>query len=178
MVDLFEYDHDLGKIKPTVHCYTIRYLRNVMDKYRDGEAYLSVYQYLYYKHCPIRKNPFSNIREEERESKIIESIDINFDLDDPVVMAADEGCKELYSTPTTRAYKGLKSLIDNIGDYMATASISGSEKDGNLRALVTAAKDLRHIRASFDDTQYDLEVEQGYRARGSKKIAYDQRRRK
>jgi hypothetical protein len=79
----------------------------------------------------------------------------------------------MYSTPTTRAYHGISTLLDNLSMYMATTQIEHG-RDGNFSALIAAAKNFQAIRESFNGTKEDLKKEQSKRGRGGQKLAYDQ----
>ena len=51
------FDVQNGVVVPTEHCYTLKALKDIMDKY--PEDYLKVYQYLFYMTCPNPDlNPF------------------------------------------------------------------------------------------------------------------------
>ena len=82
-------------------------------------------------------------------------------------------CTKLYETPTSRAYKGIKSMLDRLGRYMETTSITDG-KDGNLTALVNAAKNYESVRNSFKGVYKDLQDEQQSKVRGGIGMAYDQ----
>ena len=79
----------------------------------------------------------------------------------------------MYETPTLRAFVGMKTMIDNLANYMGTTKIEHG-RDGNINSLITAAKNLSNIRSSFKDLQQDLKDEQETKVRGGKNIAYDQ----
>ena len=44
LIKLFDIQN--GKVIPTEHCYTLKFLRSIMDEYPD--TYLNVYMYLFY----------------------------------------------------------------------------------------------------------------------------------
>jgi hypothetical protein len=79
----------------------------------------------------------------------------------------------MYSTPTSRAYHGIATMLDNLSDYMATTKIEHG-RDGNISALISAAKNFQAIRDSFNGTKADLKKEQSKTGRGGQKLAYDQ----
>jgi hypothetical protein len=69
IVKLFDIQNE--KVVPTEHCYSIKFLKDIMDKY--PETYLSVYQYLFYMTCPNPDlNPFFHLPEYDKEESIIE----------------------------------------------------------------------------------------------------------
>src|SRR5690606_34740679 len=119
MVRLFDVKN--GKVIPTEHCYTIKALKDIMDAYEFEEEYLKVYEYLFYMTCPNEDlNPFANFSDLEKEKEIIRQIDAGFSTEDDLVIEGLRFCTEAYSTATTRAYNGIKSMLDRLADYMAT----------------------------------------------------------
>lgn len=166
-------DVENGKVKPTEHCQTITWLKAIMDEFPDPEVHVNVYAYIFYMTCPSQENPFYNVPEDEKEEIIEADIDINFDTEADVVITALEKAEKLYETPTLRAYIGMKQMIDNLADYMGTTKIEHG-RDGNISALVQAAKNLQAIRESFKGLSKDLAAEQETKVRGDKRLAYDQ----
>ena len=71
IVKLFDIQN--SKVVLTEHCYTLPFLRKIMDEYPDN--YMQVYQYIFYLSCPDPDlNPFFNLPEHEKEDIIIEEI--------------------------------------------------------------------------------------------------------
>lgn len=170
MVRLFDIQN--GKVVPTEHCYTINYLKAIMDNYPDN--YLKIYCYVFYMSCPNPDfNPYFDIPEDDKEELILRDIDADFMSDDDVIQAALKGCVKLYDTPTWRAYRGIKTMLDRLAHYMETTPISHG-RDGNITALVNAAKNYDSIRASFKGAYKDLKEEQQSKIRGGAGMAYDQ----
>ena len=170
IVKLFDIQN--GKVIPTEHCYTLKALKMVMDNYHDD--YLKIYQYLFYMTCPNPDlNPFFYTPEVDKESLILEQIDADFSTEDEDVFIALEFCKRMYETPTSRAYKGIASMLDRLGRYMENTPITDG-RDGNINSIVAAAKNFDQIRASFKGVYKDLQEEQSSRVRGGIGMAYDQ----
>ena len=46
MVRLFDIQNE--KIVPTEHCYTIKFLKDIMNEYNENDEYLKIYCYLFY----------------------------------------------------------------------------------------------------------------------------------
>jgi hypothetical protein len=170
IVKLFDIQN--GKVIPTEHCYTLKALKVVMDNYPDD--YLKIYQYLFYMTCPNPDlNPFFYTPDLDKESLILEQIDAEFSTEDQDIFIALQFCQRMYETPTSRAYKGIASMLDRLGRYMETTPITHG-RDGNITALVNAAKNYEAIRASFKGAYKDLQEEQSSRVRGGIGMAYDQ----
>ena len=170
IVKLFDIQN--GKEIPTEHCYTLKALKMVMENYPDD--YIKIYQYLFYMTCPNPDlNPFFYTPDLDKESLILEQIDAEFSTEDQDIFIALQFCQRMYETPTSRAYKGIASMLDRLGRYMETTPITHG-RDGNITALVNAAKNYEAIRASFKGAYKDLQEEQSSRVRGGIGMAYDQ----
>lgn len=166
------FDIQNNKVVPTEHCYTIGSLKKLMDEYPDD--YLKIYQYLFYMTCPNPDlNPFFNIAEDDKEEVILEQIDSEFSVEDDSIREALQVCKKLYETPTSRAYNGIKQMLDRLAAYMETTPISHG-RDGNINSLVNAAAKFQQIRDSYKGAFKDLEEEQQSRVRGGAGLSYDQ----
>ena len=124
--------------------------------------------------CPNTDlNPFFYTPDLDKESLILEQIDAEFSIEDQDVFIALQFCQRMYETPTSRAYKGIASMLDRLGRYMETTPITDG-RDGNITALVNAAKNYEAIRTSFKGAYKDLQEEQSSRVRGGIGMAYDQ----
>jgi hypothetical protein len=64
-------------------------------------------------------------------------------------------------------------MLDNLSTYMGDTKIEHG-RDGNISALIQAAKNLPAIRESFKGLEKDLAAEQEQHVRGDKKLGYDQ----
>ena len=78
MIRLFDVENK--KVIPTEHCYTIKYLKDIMENY--PECYMQVYQFLFYMKCPGPDNPYFNMKDVDVEETIIHDLDgLKFDAD-------------------------------------------------------------------------------------------------
>jgi hypothetical protein len=166
------FDVQNGKAIPSEHCYTLDSLKAVMENYPD--TYMPVYQYLFYMTCPNPDmNPFFNVPEADKEDLIIEEVGLEESPEDGVIRRALDTCSKLYETPTYRAYKGIKSMLDRLAKYMETTAIEHG-RDGNINSLVNAAAKFEQIRASYKGAFNDMKQEQESHVRGGQGLAYDQ----
>tara|TARA_Y100001937_G_scaffold128574_1_gene205957 strand:- start:2533 stop:3051 length:519 start_codon:yes stop_codon:yes gene_type:complete len=166
------FDIQNGKVVPTEHCYTIKFLKDIMETYPD--TYLQVYQYLFYMSCPNPDlNPFFNLPEHEKEDIIIEEIELEESTEDSKIRYSLDMCKKLYETPTYRAYVGIKSMLDRLAKYMETTQIEHG-RDGNINSMVNAAAKFEQIRQSYKGAFTDMKSEQESSVRGGQGLAYDQ----
>jgi hypothetical protein len=169
LIKLFDVQNKT--VVPTEHCYTLKALKDIMDNYPDD--YLKIYQYLFYMTCPNPDmNPFFHTPEIEKESLIMSEIEGEFSTEDETIFTALRFCERMYETPTSRAYKGMSSMLDRLAKYMETTQITAG-RDGNINSLVAAAKNFDQIRASFKGVYKDLQEEQSSKVRGGQGLAYD-----
>jgi hypothetical protein len=166
------FDVQNGIVIPTEHCYTLKALKDIMDNYPDD--YLKIYLYLFYMTCPNPDmNPFFHTPDIDKEILILKEIEANFSVDDDDVYIALQFCQRMYETPTSRAYKGISSMLDRLGRYMENTAITDG-RDGNINSIVAAAKNFDQIRSSFKGVYKDLQEEQSSKVRGGIGMAYDQ----
>ena len=104
---------------------------------------------------------------------ILKQIDSDFSVEDKSIHIALQFCQRMYETPTSRAYKGIASMLDRLARYMETQSITDG-RDGNINSIVSAAKNFDQIRSSFKGVYKDLQDEQSSKVRGGIGMAYDQ----
>jgi hypothetical protein len=170
IVRIFDIQNE--KVVPTEHCYSLKFLKNIMESYPD--TYINVYQYLFYMTCPNPDlNPFFNLREHEKEDMILEEINMEESTEDDLIQQALHKCEKLYQTPTYRAYKGIKGMMDKLARYMEVTPIEHG-RDGNITALINAASKFENIRNSYKGAFNDMKKEQQSSVRGGQGLAYDQ----
>jgi len=166
------FDVQNGVVIPTEHCYTLKALKDVMDEYPDD--YLKIYLYLFYMSCPNPDlNPFFFTPDVDKESLVLQQIGAEFSTEDETIFIALKFCEKMYETPTSRAYKGIASMLDRLARYMEITTITAG-RDGNINSLIAAAKNYEAIRQSFKGAYKDLQEEQSSRVRGGLGTAYDQ----
>lgn len=164
------FDIQGGKVVPTEHCYTLPFLRRIIEEYPDN--HLSILAYLFYMSCRSSENPYFNRPQEDLQEEILRDLEANFDCEDRYIRMALDRCKDMYETPTVRAYNGIANMLEKLAFYMETQTITDG-RDGNITAIVSAAKNFDSIRKSFKGVAKDLEEEQSSRARGGQKLSYD-----
>ena len=170
LIKLFDIQND--KVVPTEHCYSLKFLKDIMEAF--PETYLNVYQYLFYMTCPNPDlNPFFNLPEHEKEDMIVEERQMEESSEDELIQMALIKCQKLYETPTYRAYRGIKSMLDRLARYMEVTAIEHG-RDGNINSLVNAASKFENIRNSYKGAFNDMKQEQQSSVRGGQGLAYDQ----
>ncbi len=162
-----------GVMVPSEHCYNLTTLKEIIKEYPND--HMSIFSYLFYMCCPDPDiNPFTNVKEFEKEEMILEQLQVEWSTEDEKISEALKFCKKLYETPTLRAYNGIKNMLDRLADYMDETEITHG-RDGNITAIVNAAAKFDQIRSSFKGAMEDLAKEQKSQVRGSQKLAYDQK---
>jgi hypothetical protein len=170
MVKIFEIEN--GVLVPTEHCYSLKTLKNIMDRYPDD--YMKAYLYIFYMSCfNPDLNPFFEVPEYDKESIILEQIgDVSFSTEDEEIIEGLKFVYSLYETPSLKAYLGIKGALDRINDYMSNTAITDG-RDGNITAIVNTAAKFENIRLSFKGAYKDLMEEQKSQVRGGQNVSYD-----
>jgi len=170
MIRLFDIQG--GKVVASEHCYTLSFLKTIMEKFPMD--HLKIYTYLFYMTCPNPDmNPFFDVPEQDKEEIILKEIDAEFSTDEDEIVYALTMCKKMYETPTYRAYQGIKIALDNMATFMATEQVT-SGRDGSATAILRIAERFDMVRQSFKGVYRDLMEEQQSTVRGGQNLAYDQ----
>ena len=168
------FDVEGGKVVPSEHCYTIGWLKEIMDTYHEDDEYLKVYGYLFYMTFPNPDaNPYFHIKESDKEQLILDDIGANFSGEEDMIHKALVKCEKMFETPTSRAYYGIAGMLDKLALYMRTTNITDG-RDGNIAGIISSGKSFEQIRQSFKGAYKDLQEEQESRVRGGKGLGYDQ----
>jgi hypothetical protein len=171
MIKLFNIE---GKtIKPTEHCYMIPFLKAIMDKFPDD--YIQIYGYLFYMCAPSSENPYRGLPEYSKERVILNHLKSEFDPENPIIREALRKTELLYDTPSRRAHRGVKTMIDKLALFFENEQLTAGGRDGNLASIVNSVKQFDQIRKSFKGIEEDLEEEQKSldKVRGGSTIAFD-----
>ena len=169
MIRLLEIENNV--VKPTEHCYTIKWLNIIQEKWPEDAV--QIYAYIFYMACPSEDNPYYNIPFDDRDELIIKDLEIKFDTEEDEINDAVEKAILMYETPSVRAYKGITTMLDNLTEYMETTKISAG-RDGNITALLRVAEKFDAIRQSYKGVARDLQAEQKAHVRGDQNLGYDQ----
>lgn len=170
IIYLFEVN---GKeLIPTRHCYGLKFLKVIMDKYPDD--YIDVYKYIFYMSCPDPvHNPYFNLKDVLREEKIIRDNDFRFYTQADEITNAVEKCKDLYETPTLKAHKAIKRTIENLYEYMSQTNFVGGE-GGNIKDFMSLTNKFDELKEKYLNTTKELHQEQKtLEKRGGGQLAYD-----
>lgn len=170
MIKLFDIQN--GRVIPSEHCYTLKFLKDITEAYPEDSVKIFAYLFYMYSTDPDA-NPFFDYPDEDKEDVIIRECEIDFSLDDPVIERAKERTRELYQTPTFRAYEGIKVFLDKMGKSLKEEEITYG-RNGNAEALLRMAERFDQVRQSFKGVYRDLMEEQQSQVRGGQNLAYDQ----
>src|SRR3954469_15024721 len=104
------FDIENGQVMVTEHCFTLKFLKDIMTVYPD--EYLKVYEYLFYMSCPNPdQNPFFNLPEIEKEDLILKEIEADFSTEDDLIRVALVKTCKLYETRTFRLYRSFGIML-------------------------------------------------------------------
>ena len=166
---IFEFQ---GKeIIPKADCYIIKPLSDIIDNYPPKTI-----AYLHYM-MSMRKedNPYADVPIDQRSEQILYDLKLEINPEDPLIKTALVCVEEKYSTTFYRLYKGLKTMMDRIGDKLMTEDIDFSAKDGNAGNITRLMEKYESLTKSFKSAYRDFEEEQGGgRARGGAELADDE----
>lgn len=170
IIPLFDIENDI--VKPTLACYSLPFLKKIIDCH--PEHYLEMFKYIFYLTCPDGTlNVYYNRPEDSRESEIIHDLDPKWWLEDEVFQYAIKKCREMYETPTLRAYIGAKRAYDRVATYLADTEITEG-KDGTANIIKDYMKSLKDFRETCMSMEKALQEEQ-IKVRGDGYQRYDQK---
>ena len=160
-----------GHVVINHNCLSIPELKTLHDKYVDP---IPAFNYLYYMYD--MESPYVNIEEDVKEDIILKDYPGEYTLEDEEMIAAIEKLELLYVTTTYRYYLDNKGLLERLGAFARTAVIT-SGRDGNIGALQSQVKSVGKTILEYKQLEkivlQELEETKG-RARGGKRLAYDQ----
>jgi len=176
-IRLIEYDRTKRTVIPTEHCYTIVWLNRLLEMFKDDDddngEHIKVLAYVFYMSCPNPENPYFNLRDVERENRVLRDLQPEFDTEDLAIITAIDKLTEMYTTPVSRAYEAIAGMVDNMYDYLKDVQFNDG-KDGNIASLTNIIKNFDQIRKSYGEVEKEL-AEETAKARGKGKLAYDQK---
>lgn len=169
LIQLFDVQDK--KIVPSVNCYMIPQLNVIIETFKKD--YLKILYYIFCTTCPNGTNPYVNVDEEHKEEVILSDMKpFEFDLEDRLIIKAQEKCRELYETPSLRLYIAAKKGVDKVAKFLDDNEIT-TGKDGNAMAYNTYLSKISDYNKQYKDLEKDLLEEQA-KVRGNSKIRYDQ----
>lgn len=164
-------DIENGHVVVNLNVLAIPELRAVNDEYKDPIPALT---FLHYRFHP--KGPYCNTPEEDKDDILIGDFPGEYTLEDPVMIKAVKKLGTFYMTPTYRYYLDNKTLLEKMGTFARTQSIT-SGRDGNVNAMISQIKSTGKTITEFKQlekiVQQELD-EHKSRVRGDKRKAYDQ----
>lgn len=146
LIKLFDIEND--KIIPTPHCYSIGFLKDIMDNYPKN--YLKIYAYLQYMSSwNPDDNPYLAMREEDREESILQDIKCDFSTEDDLIQKALKGCQKLTEMPAFRVWKAGKIALDRFATFLETTEIT-TGKDGSYKDVDSALKNFHAHNEAYN----------------------------
>jgi hypothetical protein len=165
------FDIANGKVVVNENVLLIPELKAVHDEYPDPIPALS---FLHFKYHP--KGPYCNTPEEDKEDILIMDFPGEYTTEDPVMIAAMTKMESFMMSPTYRYYLDNKILLEKMGKFGRTATVSAG-RDGNASVLNSqlskVGKTITEFKQLEKTVQQELD-EHKSRVRGEKRKAYDQ----
>ena len=165
------FDIVQGNVVINHNCLSIPEFKAIHDEYEDP---IPAFNYLHF--LFDIDSPYINMPDMEKEETLLIDFPGDYTLEDPVMIAAIAKLEELYITPTYRYYLDNKILMEKLGKFARTATVS-TGRDGNIGALQSQVKSVGKTMTEFKQLEkfaMDEINEQKNRARGGKRLAYDQ----
>ena len=160
------FDVENNRVAPSVHCFTIFWLKELMEQYPDN--YLKIFAYLQYM-CSWNPadNPYLAVKEEDREEAILQDIVADFSTEDDLIIEALEKCKALFELPAYRAWQSSKMSLQALTDYQRNTKAKDG-KDGNIAQLMALIEKLPSLNKQFSEAYKTYMEEAQIETRGGK----------
>ena len=165
------FDLQNGTVVINVNCLLIPELKAVYDAYKDP---IPAFSFLHYRFHP--KGPYCNTPEEDKDDILQDDFPGEYTLEDDVMVNAIKKMLVFVMSPTYRYYLDSKILLEKLGAFGRTSSIT-SGRDGNASVLSSHISKVGKTMSEFKQlekiAQEELD-EHKSRVRGDKRKAYDQ----
>lgn len=165
------FDIENGHVVINHNCLVIPQLKAVKDKYTNSIPAFNFLHYLY-----SQKGPYCNVPEEDKEEILLQDFPGEYTLEDSEMIEAREKLESLIMTSTYRYYLDQKYSLEKLGKWSRQTPIT-SGRDGNITAMISQIKSVGKTILEFKQLEKVAEQEineSKARARGNKRIAYDQ----
>lgn len=160
-------------IVPTEHCYSIGYLKDIIEEYGPNAGKIFAYYHYMWDLNPDT-NPFADLPEEEKVEVIVRNICPEIDIDDPLIQEGLELVGKLYETPNYRIFKGFKIVMDKLAKELYYVNISLNKEDGNISQIKLANITYKELNEGYKEARAAYIEELGsIQARGGGKRSYD-----
>lgn len=162
-MDIFVIDK--GIIKPTDFVLGISPFKEIWDRDKSDKKDRAIkdFTFIEYYVSPKTINPFKDIREEEREKKIIETVSIlkGYKPDKLVWQAVDRYKEMLYQwSKSYRLYTAAMKAIENLRDFLETVDVSEKNDKGmpiyKPKDITNALKDINSIISNLKDLERNI----------------------
>ena len=154
ITDIFTIE--MGKVIPTIHCYTIPELKKIIEYYPD--SYVDVLAYCFYMSCPYKSdNPYADFSQDEKEEVLQKDYSV-FYPDDQNILDAIDKLQKHYATKASKYLEVNRENLDAIMDYLRnTPLVEG--RDGNLGDRIKIAEKCGRIMTEYLELESQAEEE-------------------
>lgn len=169
---LFDMSGDV--IIPNEHCKIIGPIKDCLDKY--FKQYPKIVAFLHYmKSLNKNDSPYADVEIDKREEQIIYDLRLHdIDFSDPIIRRALASVEEKYATPFYRIFKGVKVMMDQIGEQLSMVQLDLSA-DGNSDKILKIMERYEALGKTYKAAYKDFEEEQSsFTVRGGAALADDE----
>lgn len=146
LIKLFDIENE--KVVPTSHCYTLSFLKDIMEKYPKN--YIKIFTYLQYMSSwNPEDNPYLAMKEEDREESILEDIKCDFSTEDDLIQIALKKCQKMTELPSLRMWRAGKIMLDKMAYFLETTQVT-SGKDGSYKDASSALKEFHAHNEAYN----------------------------
>lgn len=162
------FDVEDGLVRLTTESLLIPEIKAVVKKYKD--KHLDVIAY-----CEFLKNPnspYSNLQEDEKDAMLKDAYLSKHNIGSyeiPIVELC-EFLTTVYVTPVVRLFRAAVILSDKVSQWAETVNVTDANDVKQAREYLTKMPEmLKSLKAAIKEKD-----EESSRARGNKKVSYDQ----
>lgn len=146
LIKLFDIEND--KVVPTEHCYTLKFLKDIIDAYPKN--YLKIFAYLQYMSSwNPDDNPYLAMKEEDREESVLEDIGCDFSTEDDLIQEALKKCQRMTELPSGRLWLRGKQMLDKVDKFLEMTELT-TGKDGSIKDVLATYKDFNRLNEEYN----------------------------
>lgn len=168
------FELDGNNIIPKEECKIILPLKKIIEEYPEDHG--KVFAYLHFIKSMNRKdNPYADVPLDRRTEIVLYDLGLEIDPDSTTIKAGLTCVEEMYYTTFYGVYRGIKSMLDKIGNALYSDDVDLNPKEGNMAPITRFIEKYEQLRKSFKVAYSDFEEEtSGGKARGGAEMADDE----
>lgn len=170
------WDIEDGDLRPTDACYTISWLKDIMDAF--PENYMKVYRYIFYMTCPDDQlNVYRNTEEHNKSEEICRML--AQEKGEPIypedlkIEKAVKECAKLYDDPPMKVYRAAKIMLEKLQRSFEVEELTWGGKDATGPALTAAMEKLPKLLQAYSEAELKMNQLIKTRSRGNQMLSED-----